>query len=332
MSKSNPVQPTEVVDSAEITEITETEVFQPQKMYELDSSLIAEEFFAPIDETLPYAISDARGMLLIPSDQLEGALWLDVPTELKEFRIKGGEPFKAISYTEIHASILNKSAPFWYYAKTDENEAAKLVNQPVCWYNSPEGQRIKVECDNAPAGKRQYNYAIKLQLVLLDTDLVPLHQIPFSVKFRGTACWNVLPELKKFYSSADKLFAKMNGMQQRTAFDDRVHALFAPKIKFGSEFVGKKDKSESIRIVDITKPTTENLFEWCLAVKGAEDRKELLWEMQRDWKDADANKLPIPIASLPPSATIPELSANLDLPQLAPSASVNEEFEKGQLF
>lgn len=45
MSKSNPVTSTEVVDTAEITE---TQVFQPQKMYELDSSLIAEEFFAPI--------------------------------------------------------------------------------------------------------------------------------------------------------------------------------------------------------------------------------------------------------------------------------------------
>lgn len=329
MSKSNPAQNTQIVDSVEITE---TEVFQPQKMYELDSSLIAEEFFAPIDETLPYMISDARGMLLIPSDQFEKALWLDIPTGFKEFRIKGGEPFDAIAYTEIHASILNKSAPFWYYSKTDENEAAKLVNQPVCWYNSPEGEQVKVECDKAPAGKRKYNYAIKLQLVLLDPDLVPLHQIPFSVKFRGTACWNVLPELKKFYSSADKLFARMNGMQQRTAFDDRVHALFAPKITFGSEFAGKKEKSESIRIIDITKPTTENLFEWCLAVKGAEDRKEMLWEMQRDYKGADANKLPTPIASLPPSAKTPELSASSNLPQLAPSGSLNEEFEGGQLF
>jgi hypothetical protein len=328
MSKSNPVSTTEVADNVEITE---TQVFQPQKMYELDSSLIAEEYFAPIDEQLPYAISDARGMILIPSDQVEASLWLDPPAEFKKFQIKGGEPFEAIAFTEIHASILAKSPPFWYYAKTDENRANNLVNKPVCWYNSPEGELVKTEFDNAPSGKkRPYNYAIKLQVVLLDADLIPLHQIPFSIKFRGTACWNVLPELKKFYNSADKLFAKMNGMQQRTAFDDRVHALFAPKITFGSEYVGKTDKSESIRITDITKPTTENLFEWCLAVKGAEDRKEMLWDMQRDYKGADANKLPAPIASLPANPT-PELTGEADLPQLAPS-DPDEDFENGKLF
>lgn len=328
MSKINAAPITEIPESSEVT------VFEPQKMYELDSSLISEEFFAPIEESLPYAISDARGFLLIPETEIEKALWLDPPKQYKQFDIKGGEKFSAIALSEIHASILKKSPPFWYYAKTDENEANKVVGKPICWYNSPEGQQIKAECDNTHGGKkRPYAYATKLQIILLDPELLPLHQIPLSVKFRGTACWHVLDELKKFFASADKMFAKMNGLQQRTAFDDRVHALFAPKISFGSEYVGKIDKSEAIRIKDITKPTSENLFEWCLAVKGAEDRKEMLWEYQRDYKDSDATKLPAPLVALSPSNPVPALSSDTtELPQLAPSNNLDEDFEAGNLF
>jgi hypothetical protein len=330
MSKSNPVSATEVVDNVEITE---TQVFQPEKMsYDFDSSLFAEEYFAPIEETLPYAISDATGRILIPETEVEKAEWFDPPTEYDQFDIKGGDKFNALAYSEIHVSILKKDGPFWYYAKTDANEANKLVNQPVCWYNSAQGQEVKVEFDNAPANDRPYNYAIKLQIVLLDSDLAPMHQVPLSLKFRGTACWNVLTELRKFYTSCDKLFAAMNG-HPRTAFDHRVHALFAPKIVFGSESVGKKYKSPSIRIKEITKPTKENVAEWCLAVNSERARNEMLWVMQQDYAAADANKLPAPIASLPasPTPTASALTGETDLPQLAPS-DPNEDFENGKLF
>lgn len=328
MSKSNPVQ-AEIVDSVEIAE---TQVFQPQKMdYDFDSSLFAEEYFAPIEETLPYAISDATGRLLIPETEVEKAEWFDLPAEYEQVDIRGGDKFPALIFPEIHASILKKDGPFWYYAKTDANEANRLVNQPICWYNSPRGQEIKVEFDNAPANDRPYNYAIKLQIVLLDDYLTPMHQVPISVKFRGTAVWNVLTELRKFYTSCDKLFSAMNG-QPRTGFDHRIHALFAPKIVFGSESVGKPGKrSPSIRIKEITKPTKENVAEWCLAKKSERARNEMLWVMQQDYAAADINKLPAPIATLPSSTAKQELSAGSDLAQLTPS-SPDEEFNNGDLF
>ena len=329
MSKTNPVANAEIVDSAEIAE---TEVFQPQKMsYDFDSSLFAEEYLAPLDETLPYAISDAVGRILVPETEVEKAEWFDAPTEYEAYDIKGGDKFNAIAFSEAHISILDRTAPFWYYAKTDANEAAKLVNKPVCWYNSPEGKIVKKEFDEAPANDRPYNYAIKLQIVLLDTNLFPMHQIPLSLRFRGTACWNVLKELKKFYASCGKLFASMNG-RERTAFDERVYALFAPRIVFGSESVGKKFKSPSIRIKEITQPTKENVSEWCLAVASERARSEMFWQMQLDYKDADANKIPAPIAALPPSTATPELSAGSNLPQLAPSDDLNKEFDNGEVF
>ncbi|MDP8934899.1 MAG: DUF5895 domain-containing protein [Cyanobacteriota bacterium] len=312
---------TEVVDTQAIE--TEVQVVPTAKMYELDTELFSEEYFAPLEESLPYAISDSRGFLTIPETEIEKSLWLDPPKEFVTESIKGGEPFSSFRMSDIRISLLQKSAPYWYYSNSPENRASKLVG-PICWYNSPEGQVLKEELKTAPlppSNIRPYVYAVKLQIMLLDGDNIPLHEVPLSCNFRGSACWQILDELRKFYSSAEKTLSKV-GNFRRTSFNEQVRALLIPGIKFGSEWVGSGVKSEAIRIKEITKPTIENMNEWYLGFKHTTATRNLIWQTQLDYKDCGANRLPTPIAL--PSAPVPSaLAATANAPQLNPGSEVD---------
>lgn len=308
------------------TEAVEAQVIETAKMYNLDTDLFSEEYFSPLDESLPYAISDARGYLVIPDTEMEKALWLDMPSEFDSVQIKGGKPFMATKMSSIRASILGKSAPYWYYSNSPENQASKLAGQPVCWYNSAEGQALKDELSTAPlppSNIRPYVYATKIQLFLLDEYNMPLHEVPLNCNFRGSACWHVLDELKKFYSSAEKTLAKV-GNFRRTAFDDRVRALLIPTIKFGSEWVGAVAKSEAIRIAEITKPTTENLTEWYLGFRETTAMRNLIWDTQSNYQNCGLSKLP-PALAASPSTLVVSVVPGASAPQLSPALEVDPE-------
>lgn len=320
---------TKIVD-AQVAEVAEAKVLETAKMYNLDMDLISEEYFAPLEESLPYAISDSRGYIVIPETEIEKSIWLDPPTNLTTVNIKGGEPFSAFIMPKMRVSVLGKSLPYWYYSNSPANRASKLAGQPICWYNSPEGQDLKAEMEKAAqssSGVRPYAYATKLQLFLLDQDMIPLHEVPLNCNFRGSACWHVLDELKKFYSSAEKTVAKVAG-SRRTAFDERVRALFIPEIEFGTEWVGTEgQKSEAIRIKQITKPTTENLAEWYLGFKETTDIRNLIWDTQYNYKGCGANRLPAPII-LNSAPVSPAISAGTNALQLNPGSEVDPEAAK----
>lgn len=308
------------------TKAVEAQVIETAKMYNLDTDLFSEEYFSPLGESLPYAISDARGYLVIPDTEMEKALWLDMPSEFDSVQIKGGKPFMATKMSSIRASILGKSAPYWYYSNSLENQASKLAGQPICWYNSAEGQALKDELSTAPlppSNIRPYVYATKIQLFLLDEYNMPLHEVPLNCNFRGSACWHVLDELKKFYSSAEKTLAKV-GNFRRTAFDDRVRALLIPTIKFGSEWVGAVAKSEAIRIAEITKPTTENLTEWYLGFRETTAMRNLIWDTQSNYQNCGLSKLP-PALAASPSTLVVSVVPGASAPQLSPALEVDPE-------
>jgi hypothetical protein len=331
MSNSTGKTKAEVVDTSAI-ETTEVEVLQTARMYDLDSELFSEEYFAPLEEPLPYAISDARGFITIPETEIEKTLWLDPPQNFITESIKGGEPFSAIRFTDVRISLLGKSAPYWYYSNSPENRASKLAGKPVCWYNSPDGEilKAKLETDPLPASNiRPYAYATKLQFLLLDSDNIPLHEIPFTCNFRGSACWHVLDELRKFYSSAEKTLSKV-GNFRRTAFDQRVRSLLIPSIKFGTDWVGSVAKSEAIRIKEITKPTVENMTEWYLGFKQTTATRNLIWDTQFNYKDCGANRLPEPIA-LNSAQIAPAIPSSANVPQLNPG-SEEVDAEAANLF
>ena len=311
---------TEIVETSEAVEV---EIVETEKMYNLDTDLFSEEYYAPLDESLPHAISDGRGYIIIPETEIEKAMWLDPPTDLVMESIKGGDKFSAYRMYNIRVSILGKTAPFWYHSSSVENKASKLAGKPICWYNSAEGQALKDEMvkTTSPASSiRPYVYATKLQMMLLDQDSNPLHEIPLSCNFRGGACWHVLTELRQFYSSAEKVLAK-KGNFRRTAFDERVRALLVPDIKFGSEWIGAEgQKGESIRFAEITKPTAENLNKWYLGFKELVPLRNLIWNAQLDYQNCGASKLPAPIAALDSASIAPAIAATSDAPQLSPGA------------
>jgi hypothetical protein len=322
MSKSTKTETVEV----QAIEAVEVQTLETAKMYNLDTDLFSEEYFSPLDESLPYAISDARGYLAIPDTEVEKALWLDMPSEFDLHSIKGGKPFMVIKMPSIRASILGKSAPYWYYSNSPENQVAKLAGQPVCWYNSAEGQALKDELSTAPlppSNIRPYVYATKIQLFLLDEYNMPLHEVPLSCNFRGSACWHVLDELKKFYSAAEKTLAKV-GNFRRTAFDARMRALLIPTIKFGSEWVGTVAKSEAIRIAEITKPTTENLTEWYLGFRETTAMRGLIWDTQSNYQNCGLSKLPPALAALPSTSVVSAI-AGTSAHQLSPAVEVDPE-------
>ena len=318
----------QAVDAQEFEVIDDVQVLETAKMYNLDMDLISEEYFAPLDEALPYAISDSRGYIIIPETEIEKSIWLDPPTNLTTVNIKGGSPFSAFIMSKMRVSVLGKSLPYWYYSNSLANRASKLAGQPICWYNSPEGQDLKAEMEKAAqssSGVRPYAYATKLQLFLLDEDRIPLHEVPLSCNFRGSACWHVLAELKKFYSSAEKVIAKVAG-SRRTAFDERVRALFIPEIEFGTEWVGSEgQKSEAIRIKSITKPTTENLTEWYLGFKETAEIRNLIWDTQYNYKGCGASRLPEP-ASLNSEPVVQAITSSPNTLRLSPGAGATEAF------
>ena len=309
---------TEIVETPETVEV---EVLETEKMYNLDTDLFSEEYYAPLDESLPHAISDGRGYIIIPETEIEKAMWLDPPTDLAMESIKGGKPFLAYKMKDIRVSILERTPPFWYHSNSVENKASKIAGQPICWYNSAEGQALKDEMakTTSPASSvRPYVYATKLKMMLLDQDSNPLHEIPLNCNFRGGACWHVLTELRQFYSSAEKVLAK-KGNVRRTAFDERVRALLIPDIKFGSEWIGAEgQKGESIRFAEITKPTAENLNKWYLGFKELVPLRNLIWNAQLDYQNCGASKLPAPIVALDSVPIAPAIAAVSDAPQLSP--------------
>ena len=313
---------TEIVNT-QTPEAVEVEIVETEKMYHLDTDLFSEEYYAPLDESLPHAISDGRGYIIIPETEIEKSMWLDPPTDLVMESIKGGDKFSAYKMSDIRVSILGKTPPFWYYSNNLENRTSKLAGKPICWYNSAEGEALKDEMAKTtlPAGKmRPYVYATKLQLLLLDEDNNPLHEVPLSCNFRGSACWHVLSELRQFYSSAEKTLTKV-GNFRRTAFDERVRALFIPNIKFGSEWVGAEgQKSEAIRITEITKPAPHNITEWYLGFKELVPLRNLIWNAQLDYQNCGASKLPAPIAVLDSASIAPAIAAVSDAPQLSSGA------------
>lgn len=311
---------TEIVETSEAVEV---EIVETEKMYNLDTDLFSEEYYAPLDESLPHAISDARGYIIIPETEIEKSMWLDPPTDLIMESIKGGDKFSAYRMHNIRVSILGKTPPFWYYSNSLENRASKLAGKPICWYSSAEGEALKDEMAKTtlPAGKmRPYVYATKLQLFLLDEDNNPLHEVPLSCNFRGSACWHVLSELRQFYSSAEKVLAK-KGNFRRTAFGEKVRALFIPSIKFGTEWVGAEgQKSEAIRFAEITKPTAENLNKWYLGFKELVPLRNLIWNAQLDYQNCGVSKLPAPIVALDSAPPASMIAATSDAPQLSPGA------------
>lgn len=325
MSNSNSKVKSETVE-AQAIETTEVQVVPTAKMYNLDFDLFSEEYFAPLEENLPYAISDSRGFLTIPETEIEKSIWLDPPKKYISESIKGGEPFSSFRMSKVRFSLLEKSAPYWYYSNSPENRASKLAG-PICWYNSPEGQALKDELSTAPlppSNIRPYVYATKLQILLLDEENIPLHEVPLNCNFRGSACWHVLDELRKFYSSAEKTLSKL-GNFRRTAFDNRVRALLIPSIEFGSEWVGTGVKSEAIRIKEITKPTVENLSEWYLGFQETTDARNLIWDTQFNYKGCGANRLPATPIALNPAVTPAMITSSTNAPQLSPGSDIDAE-------
>ncbi|HLO88782.1 MAG TPA: DUF5895 domain-containing protein [Nostocaceae cyanobacterium] len=184
------------------TTANNTENVNVASEFEIDPSIMGEEFNCKRERRFPYGIviNDAEAGLFIPEKNLSKAGWVgDYKDLLVEKDLSGGKE-KGIFFSNPRMIILGKMPAYLKY-KSDKEKTGELANTFIGWYDGYEGEIDKEKMD-----------AVSDHAVLfVDTANNFLHEIPIRIRFKNVALWSLWEALESLYTEAELSFARRAG-------------------------------------------------------------------------------------------------------------------------
>ena len=250
-SKNEPTNSTEKQEGNEMNdenqEGNEMNDFDFSSEFEIDPSLLSEEFNCKRAKRFPYGvvINSENAGLFIPEKNLSKAGWFG-KAEIVEKDLSGGtEP--GLFLTNPRMIILGFVNTYLKYKDT-EAIAVELRNTVIDWYDSYAGEIDKKMMD-----------AVSEHLIMfLDEDNNFLHEVPIRIRFKNVALWSLKEALSTYYSAAEMSFSKLLNLKHSSK-DDKWRALCVIQVQFKGMKEGTvKESSYCCKVVDYVKPNVEN--------------------------------------------------------------------------
>jgi len=237
-------------------------------VFEIDPELLDDAYNQIRRPQLPYGIvvNDKPAGILIPSDQLDKAGWLDVPDEADLSSVTFGE-------NEVIGLFIGKArllvlafVPEYIRYKSDVDEMGGTVVGAYEEYRASLDKKLMEVCSEHA-------------LVFLDPENQPLHTTPIVVRFKNVALWSFKSAREDYYRKLEKAFAEFTG-QRYSGKSDKWRSLGVLEVEFKAVKEGEgKNKSWCCKTEVMTNPAPDNLGDLFL---GAPTTKALVWNIHDD--------------------------------------------------
>ncbi|WP_241993603.1 DUF5895 domain-containing protein [Trichormus variabilis] len=239
----------DMTDNVESTvdEVTENQEENVSAEFEIDPSLMGEEFNYRRPKRFPYGIvinAETSG-LFIPEKNLAKAGWFGTP-EIVEKDLSGGVE-SGLFMTNARMIILGNVRPYLRY-KTDLKDNREIQGTMIGWYDEYAEEINKKMMD-----------AVSEHIVMfLDTANNFLHETPIRIRFKNVALWSLREALEQYYSQAELTFARMLNVKPSSK-DDRWRSLCIVDLEFkGVKEGDSKQKSYCCKVGSYVHPDEEN--------------------------------------------------------------------------
>lgn len=240
-------EPTNSTENQGVNEMNEMNGFDFSSEFEIDPSLLSEEFNCKRPKRFPYGvvINSENAGLFIPEKNLSKAGWLG-KAEIVEKDLSGGTE-SGLFLTNPRMIILGFINPYLKYKDTD-NVPVELRNTVIDWYDTYSGE----------IDKKMMDAVSEHLIMLLDESNNFLHELPIRIRFKNVALWSLREALERYYSEAELTFAKLLN-QKPSSKDDKWRALCVIQLQFKGVKEGKvKEASYCCKVVDYLSPNPEN--------------------------------------------------------------------------
>lgn len=275
-----PLKKTEVIpdqtDNPEATinetEATATPPKMPPQIPDLEPDEVERDEFASPEYLDPYArlprIQALRGTTpklcgyFVPADQMAKAGWLDFDeSKLVTYTFESsGEEEQGLLVPNPRMLVCPRTPCLAY-----DKEASKAANQPLIL-----GIYTSEHKNDDNIGNTQY-----FEVILLDSNNRPLHQVPLSYRASGANQATFSSEWQQFIDEITACHAITNNIAARGK-NARFKSLCVFAFTTARELVGTKQKSFACRVVSHEKPTLENWRSYFVGFNPS--MKHLIWE------------------------------------------------------
>ncbi|MBD1859307.1 MULTISPECIES: DUF5895 domain-containing protein [Leptolyngbya] len=273
--------------SSRTTTVKAAKAAKPKAIaFEIDPELLHESYNQIRRPQLPYGIvvNDKPAGILIPTDQLDKAGWLNLPTEEELHTVELTEEVNGLLITETRMLVLAFVPEYIRY----KNDVEDLGSTVVGLYD---------EYRNA-FDKKTMDACSEHAIVFLDEDNQPLHTTPIVVRFKNVALWSFKSAREEFYRKLERTFSDYSG-QRYSGKSDKWRSLGVLEVTFKAVKEGEgNNKSWCCKTEAITSPMIENLPQLFL---GTSTTKALIWGIHDN------------IAGFTEPQALPSLSAEPDL-------------------
>jgi hypothetical protein len=233
-----------------VNEMNETGENQEENVsaeFEIDPSLMGEEFNCRRPKRFPYGIvinAETSG-LFIPEKNLAKAGWFGTP-EIVEKDLSGGVE-SGLFMTNARMIVLGNVPPYLRY-KTDLKDHKELEGVMIGWYDE-----YAEEID-----KTMMSAVSEHLIMFLDNANNFLHETPIRIRFKNVSLWSLREALEQYYSQAELTFARMLNQKPRSK-DDRWRSLCVVDVEFkGIKEGDARQKSYCCKVGSYIHPDEEN--------------------------------------------------------------------------
>lgn len=221
----------------------------------------------------------------ISEAELAKANWLKPLTDadFTEYQYNSGEVETGLLFKKLRALVVERT-PLLAIDKIASKELEQMVVADT-YRKSDHSDR------------ERYSALRIYELLLLDDDNQPLHDVPFAYKAKGANLGTFATHWQQLVQEVTSCHAIANRVPAKPK-DARFNALCVFEFEVKRELVGSKQKSAACTVVSHTRPTIENWQKFFLG--RSNDYERYLYAL------APTNDLVLPPSNLPALAPSPE--------------------------
>ena len=267
----------------------------------IDPELLSDEFNQTHRPRLPngVVINDKPAGLFLPLAQLEQAEWKTLPDadELTSTEITGEEI--GLFLTEARLLVLT-FVPTYIRYKSDTGATGQVIGRY-------EDHRAKLD-------KKLMDVVSEHAIVFLDDANQPLHDIPFTIRFKNVALWSFIELREKAYRQLEKAVSQVTHRRYQGK-NQQWRSLGVLHVGFKAQKEGEaRNKSDCCKSELLTPITVDNLSQMFLASTEA---KETIWDFHAliagfDETPASPGQTNRPLQSIQPTETTEDISEELE--------------------
>lgn len=231
----------------EMTENLDNQEPDVSAEFEIDPSLMGEEFNCVRPKRFPYGIviNEETAGLFIPEKSLVKAGWFGTP-QIVEKDLSGGVE-QGLFMTNARMIVLGNVRPYLRY-KNDLENNRELEGIMIGWYDE-----YAEEID-----KKLMSAVSEHLIMFLDNANNFLHETPIRIRFKNVSLWSLREALEQYYSQAELTFARMLN-KKPSGKDDRWRSLCVVDVEFKGVKEGEgKNRSFCCKVGTYIHPDEEN--------------------------------------------------------------------------